>query len=93
MCSFDPADAFTGGTSNCCGARIFHGDICSDCKEHCSDDDPTPYCAVCHAMSADACECPPDPPEEALDGSDTYRKLKDAEARSINREARMRRKP
>lgn len=23
------------GESNCCGARIYMPDICSDCKEHC----------------------------------------------------------
>ena len=33
--SWDPSDAFTGETSNCCGAPIMMGDICSDCKEHC----------------------------------------------------------
>lgn len=25
------------GESNCCGALIMIGDICSDCKEHCED--------------------------------------------------------
>lgn len=24
-------------TSDCCGAEIIMGDICSDCKEHCGD--------------------------------------------------------
>jgi hypothetical protein len=33
--SWDPSDAFSGETSNCCGAPIVMGDICSDCKEHC----------------------------------------------------------
>ena len=33
--SFDPLDYFTGGHSNCCGARIMLGDICAECKEHC----------------------------------------------------------
>ena len=33
--SWDPSDAFSGETSNCCGAPIMMGDICSDCKEHC----------------------------------------------------------
>ena len=29
------SDDFSGETSNCCGAPIMMGDICSDCKEHC----------------------------------------------------------
>ena len=34
------------GLSNCCEARIIHGDICSACKEHCTaiesdEDGPT----------------------------------------------------
>ena len=33
--SFDPLDAFTGETSNCCGARVMIGGICAACKEHC----------------------------------------------------------
>lgn len=34
--SFDPLDAYEEGESDCCGAPIFMGDICSDCYEHCS---------------------------------------------------------
>ena len=33
----------TSRSSNCCGAAIYMGDICSQCKEHCDDaeeDDP-----------------------------------------------------
>jgi hypothetical protein len=45
--SWDPSDAFTGETSNCCGAPIMMGDICSDCKEHCDaeeeDEDEDEY--------------------------------------------------
>jgi len=33
--SFDPLDCFEGGESDCCGARILLGGICSACKEHC----------------------------------------------------------
>ena len=35
-------DATKEGSSNCCGAKVYMGDICSDCKEHCgiiSDED------------------------------------------------------
>lgn len=35
--SFDATDAFTGGTSDCCGAPIMLGGMCSDCKEHCNE--------------------------------------------------------
>lgn len=32
----DPCkDCSTQGCSDCCGAEIKWGDICSDCKEHC----------------------------------------------------------
>lgn len=72
--SFDPQDAFTGGTSNCCGARIYLGDLCSSCGEHCSEQEDE------------------EEDDAPTDGSDTYRRLKDAEAHSINREARRRRK-
>lgn len=34
--SFDASDAFTGGLSDCCGAPIMLGEMCSDCKEHCN---------------------------------------------------------
>ncbi len=37
--SFDATDAFTGGTSNCCGARIYMGDLCAECGEHCEDEE------------------------------------------------------
>lgn len=34
--SWDPRDAYEyGATSNCCGASVMMGDICSDCGEHC----------------------------------------------------------
>jgi hypothetical protein len=33
--SWDPRDAYEEGLSNCCGAPIMMGDICSDCGEHC----------------------------------------------------------
>jgi len=34
--SWDPSDAYEyGATSNCCGASVMMGDICSDCGEHC----------------------------------------------------------
>ena len=34
--SWDPSDAYEGGaSSNCCGASVMMGDICSDCGEHC----------------------------------------------------------
>lgn len=34
--SWDPRDAYEhGATSNCCGAPVMMGDICSDCGEHC----------------------------------------------------------
>lgn len=42
--SWDPSDAFSGETSNCCGAPIMMGDICSDCKEHCeAEEDKEDY--------------------------------------------------
>jgi hypothetical protein len=41
--SWDPWDAYEHGvSSDCCGASVIMGDICSDCREHCetySDDD------------------------------------------------------
>lgn len=41
--SWDPSDAYEYGvSSDCCGASVMMGDICSDCGEHCdtySDDD------------------------------------------------------
>lgn len=33
--SFDPLDAFEDGISDCCGVRVYLGDICSECGEHC----------------------------------------------------------
>jgi hypothetical protein len=33
--SWHPYDAYETGESNCCGAPIMQGGICSDCKEHC----------------------------------------------------------
>lgn len=29
-------DATAEGVSNCCGAKVYMPDICSDCKEHCA---------------------------------------------------------
>jgi hypothetical protein len=41
--SWDPSDAYEYGvSSDCCGASVMMGDICSDCGEHCDtyeDDD------------------------------------------------------
>ena len=41
--SWDPSDAYEYGvSSDCCGASVMMGDICSDCGEHCdtySDDE------------------------------------------------------
>ena len=45
--STDPSDYIQSGVlSNCCGAVVWEGDICSDCKEHCEaepeeDDGPS----------------------------------------------------
>jgi len=34
--SWDPSDAYEyGASSDCCGASVMMGDICSDCGEHC----------------------------------------------------------
>ena len=34
--SWDPSDSYEPGVySNCCGAEVIHGDICSECGEHC----------------------------------------------------------
>jgi hypothetical protein len=33
--AFDPSDSDGDGVSDCCGAPIVMGDICSDCGEHC----------------------------------------------------------
>lgn len=34
--AFDPSDNYEPGVySNCCGAEVIHGDICSECGEHC----------------------------------------------------------
>ncbi len=61
--SFDPLDAFTGQLSDCCGAPVMQGDMCSDCKEHCTpedeEEDPTPYCAICRAKKEADCKCGP----------------------------------
>lgn len=44
--SWDSSDSYEyGEVSDCCGAEIIHGDICSDCGEHCdavSDEDEMP---------------------------------------------------
>jgi hypothetical protein len=38
--SDDYFDYFSGGcVSNCCGARVMHGDMCSECGEHCEAED------------------------------------------------------
>ena len=40
--SMDPQDFYEEGLSDCCGAPVMMGDICSDCGEHCgveSEDD------------------------------------------------------
>ena len=29
---------FEDGLSDCCGALIIHGDICSECGEHCESE-------------------------------------------------------
>ena len=29
-------DCYDNGISDCCGASIYMGGLCSDCKEHCS---------------------------------------------------------
>jgi hypothetical protein len=46
--SWDVTDAYEGGDSECCGAPILTGGICSDCKEHTEpmeteDDDELPF--------------------------------------------------
>ena len=64
--SFDPLDCFDEGESDCCGARILLGGICSACKEHCErfvdedeekDDEPLeiecPYCQGRGTISVD----------------------------------------
>lgn len=34
--SWDPRDDYEQGVfSNCCGAPVIHGDVCSECGEHC----------------------------------------------------------
>ena len=33
-------DATTDKLSNCCGAPVYEGGICSDCKEHCGQEEP-----------------------------------------------------
>ncbi len=48
--SMDAQDFIIGGSvSNCCGAPVMLGDMCSECGEHCEDEgeeepdsDPTP---------------------------------------------------
>lgn len=37
--SWDGSDEFTGYTSNCCGAPIMMGNICSNCEEQCAPDE------------------------------------------------------
>lgn len=37
--AFDPSDNDSEGSSDCCGAPIVMGDICSECGEHCEADD------------------------------------------------------
>lgn len=38
--SQDPHDFICGGVvSNCCGARVLHGDMCAECGEHCEAED------------------------------------------------------
>ena len=38
--AFDPSDNYEAGVySNCCGAEVIHGDICSECGEHCEVED------------------------------------------------------
>ncbi len=34
--SYSPGDEIEYGVvSSCCGASVYLGDLCSDCKEHC----------------------------------------------------------
>lgn len=28
-------DATLEGVSSCCGAKVYQGDICAECREHC----------------------------------------------------------
>ena len=42
--SFDIMDAFLGGESDCCGGRIYLGDICAECGEHCEDAEDAEDC-------------------------------------------------
>ena len=41
--SWHPYDAYETGESNCCGAPIMQGGICSDCKEHCEPEEEEEY--------------------------------------------------
>jgi hypothetical protein len=35
----DPQDFYiSGSSSNCCGAELLHGGLCSECHEHAEDD-------------------------------------------------------
>ena len=33
--SYSPGDEFDFGVSNCCGAGVYLGGICANCKDHC----------------------------------------------------------
>lgn len=52
--SWDSDDSYEPGVySNCCGAEVIHGDICSECGEHCDveseeDDENQDYSPVDH---------------------------------------------
>lgn len=38
--AWDPSDNYEAGVySNCCGAEVVNGDICTECGEHCDVED------------------------------------------------------
>lgn len=47
-------DIYMGGISNCCGAEVYQGERCSDCKEGCGIIN---QCELCGDYHEDESEC------------------------------------
>lgn len=47
-------DIYMGGISNCCGAEVYQGERCSECKEGCGIIN---QCELCGDYHEDESEC------------------------------------
>ena len=51
----DTSDLYMGGESNCCGAPVYYGELCSACMEGCGVIEECKLCGQCHEDEAE-CE-------------------------------------